>query len=127
MAQLDPGRPLVTPGGRVGTLAAGVILRLVHALSPQRRRGLARLVGRLAFALRIRRQVTLQNLAHALPERSGAERTRIARAAYVNMAQAFLDGLGPATAPGEEPRVEVHGWEVVDRALSDRRGLLVAT
>jgi KDO2-lipid IV(A) lauroyltransferase len=52
----------------------------------------ARFWGRLAFDLfRIRRQVTLENLRHAFPDRPMAWRLRVARAAYGNFAETFLE------------------------------------
>jgi len=56
--------------------------------------GLSRLIGTLAFDLvRIRRRVTLANLACAFPDSAQSRRRRIGRAAYVNLAVVGLEML----------------------------------
>jgi KDO2-lipid IV(A) lauroyltransferase len=86
-------------------------------------------MGRLAFALGIRRRVTLSNLALAFPDRDPAEWERIAREAYVNMAHAGLEALTSTRI--EEGRADdylkIENWEPFQRALSLGRGVLVAT
>lgn len=109
--------------------AAGVLVRLLQALPPRAVDGLARGVAALAYALGIRRRVTLDNLARALPERSEAERRAIARAAYANMARVVVDALRTFGASREQllAEVQVDDFGPVERALSGGRGLLVAT
>ncbi len=109
--------------------AAGGLVRLLQALPPGAVNALARGVAALAWALGIRRRVTLDNLARALPERSAAERRSIARAAYANMARVVVDALRTLGAPRERllAEVEVDDFGPVDRALAAGRGLLVAT
>ena len=68
-------------------------------------RGAGRAVARIAYALGIRRQIALGNLAAAFPERPEAERRAIARAAYANMARVVVDALRTLGAPRE-----VSGW-----------------
>ena len=54
----------------------------------------ARPLGIVAFDIvRFRRRITLENLEHAFPEKSRAERTRIGRAAFVNLALVVMEML----------------------------------
>jgi KDO2-lipid IV(A) lauroyltransferase len=54
----------------------------------------ARWIGRFAWAVvRIRRRVTLENLAYAFPEKTEKERRRIARGAYENLAMMGIELL----------------------------------
>ncbi len=124
-----PPRPLSTPGGALATLLARALLALLGLLSPRGRDRLAAAVGALAFGLRIRRRVTLENLRHAFPERSLAERAALARGAYQNMARAVVEALfvHRSSQAELEGRLVIEGWQKVEQALAGGRGLLVAT
>ena len=70
-------------------------------------------LGALAFALRIRRRVTLENLARAFPETSAAELRALARAAYVQLGRSLgeilaMRGMSDAQL---EQLVRFDGWE----------------
>jgi KDO2-lipid IV(A) lauroyltransferase len=93
------------------------------------RRALARAVGLLAYFIRIRRGVALDNLRHAFPELDEKERRRIARAAYVNMAYAVMEGLSSPYLSEEEiaKAVVTDNWAPVQAALDAGKGLLAAT
>ena len=108
---------------------AGLLVRALSALSPRARARLASFVGGLAYGLRIRRRVALDNLRQALPELPEARRRAIARGAYVNMALAALEGLSSSSLKGEalEKAVVVERWELVEQALAGGKGMLVAT
>lgn len=123
------GRPLVTPGGPVATWLAGALVWALTALPASTRRALARGLGRLAYALGIRRRVTLDNLRHAFPELPEARRREIARGAYVNMALAALEGLSASAVPDGalEDSVVVENWGALKPVLDAGRGVLVAT
>src|SRR5262249_51780464 len=86
-------------------------------------------VAALAYAVGIRRRITLENLAAALPERTATERKAIARGAYANMARTVVDSLRSLGDSREvlRNRVEVDDFAPVERALARGRGLLVAT
>jgi KDO2-lipid IV(A) lauroyltransferase len=86
-------------------------------------------VAACAFALGIRRRVTLDNLAQAFPERSAGERLALARGAYANMARVVVDALRTLGASRAEllAEVQVDDFGPVDRALAAGKGLLVAT
>jgi Kdo2-lipid IVA lauroyltransferase/acyltransferase len=109
--------------------AAGLLVRLLQALPAGAVDALARGVAACAFALGIRRRVTLDNLAHAFPERSAEERRALARGAYANMARVVVDALRTlgASRPELLAEVQVDDFGPVDRALAAGKGLLVAT
>ena len=86
---------------------------------------LARAVGDLAWVLRIRRKVALHNLRHAFPELSEAKRRQIARGAYRNMAFAAFESLIPPKHG--DHRVRWENRELLDRALAEGKGVLIAT
>jgi KDO2-lipid IV(A) lauroyltransferase len=113
----------------VSRAAAGLLVRIVRALPAGAVDWLARAIAALAFALGIRRRVTLDNLAAAFPERSEHERRDIARGAYANMARAVVDSLRSLgdTPEALRARVQVDDFGPVERALAGGRGLLVAT
>jgi KDO2-lipid IV(A) lauroyltransferase len=106
-----------------------VFVALVRALPERWVEALAASVARIAYAVGIRRRVTLGNLAAAFPDRSEAERRGIARGAYANMARAVSDSLRSLGDSREvlRGRVEVDDFGPVERALARGRGLLVAT
>lgn len=109
--------------------AAGLLVRLLQALPSGAVDALARGVAACAYALGIRRRVTLDNLAHAFPERSVEERRALARAAYANMARVVVDALRTLGASRADllAEVQVDDFGPVDRALAAGKGLLVAT
>src|SRR6185295_4110073 len=80
-------RPALVQSTVLSRGAAGVLVHLLQALPSGIVDALARGVAACAYALGIRRRVTLDNLAHAFPERSVEERRALARAAYGNMAR----------------------------------------
>lgn len=124
-----PAAPLVSHAGPLSRAFARALAALVGALSPRARDALARGVGGLVFALGIRRQVTLDNLAHAFPTLDAAARQRLAQGAYVNMARVVLEALSSNTldARALAESVQVEGWEAVDRALAEGKGALLAS
>jgi KDO2-lipid IV(A) lauroyltransferase len=83
----------------------------------------------LAYLLRIRRRVALENLARAFPEKSARERRRIARAAYRNAGAGVLGlfAVPRLSAPELEGLIEYQGFELVDRLLAEGHGLVVAS
>ncbi|MEW5741460.1 MAG: lysophospholipid acyltransferase family protein [Myxococcota bacterium] len=126
---MTPAKPAVTPGGPLGRLVVGVVVRLVRALSVSGRERLAAFVAFLAWTLRIRRRVALDNLAQALPEKSAAEREDIARGAYRSMALAALESVTSDLLSADEvaSAVEVVDWKGLDVLLDTRQPVLIAS
>jgi KDO2-lipid IV(A) lauroyltransferase len=117
------------PGRVVGWLAQQV-MDAVCALSRPKRDALARFVGWLAFTLGIRRRVALENLAHAYPEKSEAERRGIALGAYRTMARVVLESID------EQDHLDVSwadlemrgaGWEALKATVAKGQGALLVT
>lgn len=122
-------KPLAGPVGPVGAFFAGLAVWWVRALSVSGRRAVAAFVGQLAYALRIRRRVAFDNLRHAFPELPEAERRRIARGAYVNMALAALESLASTGLPDAalDDALTIENWPAVEQAINEGKGLLVAS
>ncbi|OJH36013.1 lysophospholipid acyltransferase family protein [Cystobacter ferrugineus] len=116
------------PSAGVGWLANRVMDAL-SALPASVRDGLARFVGWLAFTLGIRRRVALENLAHAFPEKSEAERRGIALEAYITMARVVIESIDTRdhvdlswAAP------EASGdWEALKAHVATGQGALLVT
>ena len=124
-----PPKPLVTPGGPLATVAVGALVGLIRALPAGARAALFRGLGRLVFALGIRRRVALENLSHAFPEKALAERRAIAREAYETMALAALDAVTSDLVPQAELEraVEVLDWKGLDARLFGGQPTVVAS
>lgn len=122
-------KPAVTPGGPVGRVVVGLVLRFLRALSPAARAWLAGAVAALAWALRIRRRVALDNLAHAFPEKSPAERAALAKGVYRTMALAALESVTSDLMSDAdiERAVAVVDWKGLDHLLATRQPVLIAS
>jgi Kdo2-lipid IVA lauroyltransferase/acyltransferase len=122
-------RPLVEPGGWLASLAVRLTLSLVRAVPEGARRVLATAIGALAYAFGIRRRVALDNLQAAFPEKTDAERRRIARGAYRNLALGVLEALtvDGLSRPALEQAVVTDDWAPIEAAYRGGKGLLVAT
>ena len=107
----------------------GWLLRLVRALGPRVRLALVSLVASLAWALGIRRKVTLENLRYAFPEKGEAERRRLARGAYRTMALAAMEAVTSDLVWSQGPiqGVEVADWRGLDRLIEARSPVLIAS
>lgn len=89
----------------------------------------ASFIGWLAWTLRIRRRIALDNLAAALPERAEVERAHIARDAYDSMAHAMYESL-TSDLRGDaelERAVVVDDWKGLDALLAARQPVLIAS
>lgn len=90
---------------------------------------LGAVVAWLAWTLRVRRRVVLDNLRLAFPEKPEAERRAIARATYRNLgrlAPEFL--LVPRLTADELGRIFVYdGWERYEAARARGRGVIACT
>lgn len=86
-------------------------------------------IGWLAWSLRLRRRVTMDNLRLAFPEKTEAERRVIARANYRHLGQMIPDFLRvPTLSPEELDRLFVYqGWECYERAAALGKGVIACT
>lgn len=107
--------------------AVAALLRLVPPLPHAAVTAAARALGSAAFHAGVRRGVTLDNLAHAFPERSEAERRRIALGAYRNYATTITELLWSAGKSAETlgGLIRFHDRTPFDRLLAQGRGLVL--
>ena len=89
---------------------------------------LGALLGRLAFALHIRRRVALEGLLRAFPEKTPRERRRIARASYAQLGRSLVEiALARRTPDAELARlVSFDGWEKFEPTRAAGRGAVFA-
>lgn len=124
-------RVIGEPPGPLTGFLANLALSWVAGLRHGSRERLARFLGGLAYTLRIRRRVALENLAQALPERSEAERHAITRGAYITMARAVLEALADEhrMPPGWEQEEVIGGeaWRALQAHLATGKGALLVT
>ncbi len=122
-------KPASAPGGLFGRLVVGVLLRFIRALPQGARESLALAVAWVAWSLQIRRTVAIDNLRHALPEKSEAERVAIARGTYRNLALAALESVTSdlLTDAQVRERVVPPDWHGLDILLEARQPVLVAS
>ena len=89
------------------------------------------LLGLVAFDIvRIRRRVTLDNIAASFGQRySDTEMTRIGRRSYVNFAKSMVEFASLGRLDGERLRsmVRIEGVEHIEAALAGGRGAVVVT
>ncbi len=110
-----------------GVLALLGVLRLVP---PRAARRLGEAIGRLAFRLRLRRQVVEANVALAFgAERSPAEQAAIVRGAYESFGGNLLEFVALAVRPLGVTRavVEFRHLERLESARAAGRGVIVLT
>jgi KDO2-lipid IV(A) lauroyltransferase len=108
---------------RIGT-------RLLRAFPARIVRPVAAALGSLAYyALPARRRIVLESLGHLAPNATPAERRRLARRTFRNLASASVDLFRLPSASSAEVRglVESQGLEHVDAALAHGRGLIIVT
>jgi lauroyl/myristoyl acyltransferase len=93
-------------------------------------RALAAVAGTVAWAVQSERRRTLeQNLSYTAPDRSPAERHRLARKTFRNLAVTAVDQFRlPSISPADVLELfEIRGLEHVDSAIARGRGIVVAT
>lgn len=102
---------------------------LVRRMSPRARQALASWVASLAWALGVRRRVTLDNLRRALPSLGEAERRQVAKGAYRTMALAALEAVTSDLLSDEEVARVVGAveWRGLDVLFASRAPVLIAS
>ncbi len=105
-------------------LFTGAVLRLPH----RRARRIGRWVGGVSYRLAAgRRRLALANLALTMPELAPRQHRRITRACFAHYGATFLETLSAARFEPHEigERFEVEGWEHLEAALAEERGLFI--
>jgi len=87
------------------------------------------LIALIAWVLRVRRRVVLDNLRLAFPEKKERERRAIARATYRNLGRMVPDFfLASRLTPDELEKVFIHeGWERFEQARARGKGVIACT
>jgi KDO2-lipid IV(A) lauroyltransferase len=103
--------------------------RLLSRLPWRVQRGLAAMLGWLCYYLvPVRRRVVLINLRLCFPEKTGAERRRLARAHYQSLALGVFEACVAWWAPARRlPRHELVGREHLAAAQAGGRGVILLT
>jgi Kdo2-lipid IVA lauroyltransferase/acyltransferase len=124
-----PPPDVEVPASSFSRAAVRLLLVLLGRLPPRMQLWLAHAVGRLAFALGIRRRLTLEQLAWAFPALSAGQRRDIARRTFQNMARAALEAVVSTTLSPEElaAMVPAEDGSLLEQALAAERGLLIVT
>lgn len=108
--------------------AALPVLALVRVLPHSANRRLGAALGALAFHVdRRRRRIADENLRHAFPERSAAERRELARACFRHFGATFLDALSSLRFELSElcERTTVVGVEHLQAAEARGKGVIL--
>ena len=126
---VSPPPPEEVPASPVARALVRLLLTALGALPGRGRDALARTVGRLIFALGIRRQLTLAQLGWAFPGLSTQQRRRLARKTYEHMATAAVDAaLSQKVSADELARAVLREESLaVERALAGGKGVLLAS
>jgi KDO2-lipid IV(A) lauroyltransferase len=100
---------------------------LLWKVGPWRAIALGRALGVFVFhVLPVRRRIVFENLAHAFPERTDAERRRIARGVYRQLGRTLIETLiiGRLTPAQIESLITFEGLEQIDRARDRGAGVI---
>jgi KDO2-lipid IV(A) lauroyltransferase len=110
-------------------MGVGAALGVLRRLSPPAQQKFAFAVAWVAWALHIRRAVTLDNIQHAYPTWSKAEQQRLAQAAYRSMSRAMLESVTSDLIPDDqlEAMVDIGDWKGLDGLLKENRPVLIAS
>jgi KDO2-lipid IV(A) lauroyltransferase len=127
-----PGVVVTARGAERVTLATRVVGLLVRGLRALPRAGglaVARFIGWLAWTFHVRRAIALDNVRHALPERTPSEQRRIVKAAYGSMSRAMYESVTSdlLTDAEVERAVVIDDWKGLDVLLATRQPVLIAS
>ena len=88
----------------------------------------AECLGLLAYEIiKKRREVTLDNIRKALPEKSEVEVIRIAKESYKVMVKTFMMSLWIPDTCGNDSKVKYHNYELFEQAKAQNKGVIVAS
>jgi KDO2-lipid IV(A) lauroyltransferase len=93
-------------------------------------RALAAATGTVAWVLqKNRREILLKNLSHTAPDRSPAERRRLARRTFRNLAVTAVDQFRLPSIDPKELRAlfEIRGFEHVETSMARGKGTVIVT
>jgi KDO2-lipid IV(A) lauroyltransferase len=127
----EAGGAATAPRPRLGhraELALFLAVRgLVGHLPPTAARRAGAALGQLLWIGGVRRRTTLGNLALAFPELSPAERRRLAARCFRHFGAMACDTIVTSRVDPVEfcRRLTIHGWEHLDAAEAQGRGVLV--
>ncbi len=126
---VPPPPPEEVRASPLGRALVRLVLSCLGALPGGMRDALARTVGRVIYALGIRRQLTLEQLGWAFPGWSAEECRRVARRTYAHMASAALDAALSQKVSGDALAAAVLREEslAIERALAKGKGVLLAS
>lgn len=121
--------PAIVPGNGFSTFLVEAGVKFLGQFSWKSLHRLALFIGWLVFQLGIRRKVTVANLRAAFPAKTPQEINRLAIDAYANMTLIVLEALTFHLVPQaqQEERVKFENWQVLEDALREGKGVLLAT
>ena len=127
--EVPPLDVVEVPASSLSRAAVRLLLAVLGRLPSRPQVWLARAVGRLAFALGIRRRLTLEQLGWAFPGLSARQRRAMARRTFQNMARAALEAVVSTKLSQEElaAMVPAEDGRALEQALAGGRGLLIVT
>jgi KDO2-lipid IV(A) lauroyltransferase len=112
-------------------LAVRAVVGALRLLGWRAASSVGALLGRVAYRpVGIRRRVVERHVAAAFPDLSPAEVTRVAIAAYESLGRTSIEtAVLAGTSPERVLRMvsETRGWDVVERALAQGKGVILAT
>jgi len=101
---------------------------LFQTLPESKARVLGRSLGRLVWALGIRRSVIHKNLQIAFPDMQKEKENKIIRNVYINLGDFLCEWLSfPANKAGLNQRVRCFGTEHLDSAIKKGKGILICS
>lgn len=105
-----------------------LFIKFLKLLPSNTRFSLASSLGTLGYKLVKSRRITaLANLKLAFPEKSEAERERIALKSFQIMSKAFLSTLWFDSYLKDDKNVKIENMDILDRAYAKGKGVVIAT
>jgi Lauroyl/myristoyl acyltransferase len=79
------------------------------------------------FIIKKRREVTLDNIRKAFPEKEEKEVIRIAKESYKVMIKTFMMSLWVPDTCGDDTKVKYHNYELFEQAKAQNKGVILAS